>query len=127
MKINLLFLLLLSLLIAGCHASKFAIYQSPSSTNETWQVRVEKSGLYPTIKVIINDSTVITKSVPVFDWKGINTTGTYRGHLVALMVTYNSGFLGIGSYYNATITIDKKIFVGQFRLSTINFRHRPNG
>jgi hypothetical protein len=120
MKMKLPFILLFGLLIAGCYSSKFATYQLACSTGETWQVSVEKSGLYPTIKVIVNDSTVITKSVPLFDWKGINTTGTYRGHSVALMVTYNSGFLSIGSYYNAIVTIDNKFFVGQFRLPTIN-------
>jgi hypothetical protein len=119
MKRKLPFLLLLGLLTAGCYSSKFAAYQTAFSNGETWQVRVEKSGFYPTIKVIVNDSTVITKSVPVFDWKGINTTGAYRGHSIALMVTYNSGFLGIGSYYNAVVTIDNKFFVGQFRLPTI--------
>jgi hypothetical protein len=112
-------LLLFGLFIAGCYSSKFATCQPPCSNGETWRVRVEKSGLYPTIKVIVNDSTVITKSVPVFDWKGINTTGTYRGHSVALMATYNSGFFGIGSYYNAIVTIDNTFFVGQFRLPTI--------
>ena len=125
MKRKFLFLLLSGLLIAGCYSTKFDTYQPPCSTGETWQVKVEKSGLYPVIKVIVNDSTVIAKSAPVFDWKGINTTETYRGHNVTLMVTYNSGFLGIGSYYSATVTIDNKFFVGQFRLPTINFRHRP--
>jgi hypothetical protein len=120
MKKKLPFLLLCGFLIVGCYSSKFATYQSACSTGETWQVIVEKSGLYPTIKVIVNDSTVITKSVPVFDWKGINTTGTYRGHSITLLVTYNNGFFGIGSYYNATVTIDNKFFVGQFKLSTIN-------
>ncbi len=120
MKRKLPFFLLFGFLIAGCYSSKFATYQSPCATSETWQVRVEKSGLYPAIKVIVNDSTVITKSVPVFDWKGINATGTYSGHSVELMVTYNSGFLGIGSYYNAIVTIDNKFFVGQFMLPTIN-------
>jgi len=116
MKRKLLFLLLCGFLIAGCYTSKFATYQTAWSTDETWQVRLEKSGLYSVIKVIVNDSTVITKSVPALDWKGINTTGTYRGHNIALLVTYNSGFIGIGSYYNAVIIIDNKFFVGQFRL-----------
>jgi hypothetical protein len=120
MKRKLPFLLLFGLLIAGCYSSKFATYQSPCETGETWQVKVEKSGLYPTIKVIVNDSALITETVPFFDWKGINTTGTYRGHSVELIVTYNSGFLGIGSYYSAIVTIDNKFFVGQFRLPTIN-------
>ena len=124
MKRELPFLLLSGLLIVGCYSSKFDSYQPPCSTGEAWQVKVEKSGLYPVIKVIVNDSTVITKSTPVFDWKGINATETYRGHSVTLMVTYNSGFLGIGSYYNAVITIDKQFFVGQYRLPTINFRRR---
>jgi hypothetical protein len=119
MKMKLPFLLFFGLLISGCYSSKFATYELACSTGETWQVRVEKSGLYPTIKVMVNDSTVITKPVPVFDWKGINTTGTYRGHGIALMVTYNSGFLGIGSYYNAIVIIDKKYFAGQFKLPTI--------
>jgi len=120
MKRKLSSLLLCSILFSGCYSSKFTTYQLACSTDETWQVKVEKSGLYPAIKVIINDSTVITKSVPVFDWKGINTTGTYNGHSIALMVTYNSGFIGIGSYYNAVVTTDNKFFVGQFKLSTIN-------
>ncbi len=120
MKRKLPFILLFGLLIVSCYSSKYATYQPACSTGETWQVRVEKSGLYPAIKVIVNDSTVITKSVPVFDWKGINTTGTYRGHSVALMVTYNSGFFGIGSYYNAIVIFDNKFFVGQFKLSTIH-------
>ena len=113
-------LLLFGFLIAGCCSSKFATYQSPCGAGETWQVRVEKSGLYPAVKVIVNDSTVITQSVPIFDWKGINATGTYSGHSVELIVTYNSGFLGIGSYYSAIVTIDNKFFAGQFRLPTIS-------
>jgi hypothetical protein len=119
MKRKLQFILLFGFLIAGCYSSKYATYQPDFSTGETWQVRVEKSGLYPDIKVMVNDSTVITKSIPVFDCKGINKTGTYHGHMVSLMVTYNSGFLGIGSYYNAIVIIDNKYFVGQFKLPTI--------
>ena len=65
---------------------------------------------------------MIAKSVPALDWKGINTTETYRGHSVTLMVTYNSGFIGIGSYYSSTVIIDNEFFVGQFRLPTINLR-----
>ena len=122
MKIKLPFIFLFGLLIAGCYSSKYATYQPPCSTDDTWQVKVEKSGLYPVIKVIVNDSTVIAKSVPALDWKGINTTETYRGHSVTLMVTYNSGFIGIGSYYSSTVIIDNEFFVGQFRLPTINLR-----
>jgi len=125
MKRRLLVIFLFVLLIAGCYSSKYATYQLPCSTDDTWQVKVEKSGLYPVIKVIVNDSTVIAKSVPALDWKGINTTETYCGHNVTLMVTYNSGFIGIGSYYSATVTIDNKFFVGQFRLPTINLRANP--
>ena len=120
MRSKLLFLLFIGYLVTGCYSSKLATYQPENSTGETWQVKVEKSGLYPAIKVTVNDSTVITKSVPVFDWKGINTSGTYCGHSVELIVTYNSGFLGIGSYYSAIVTIDNKYFVGQFRLPTMN-------
>ena len=125
MKIKLPFIFLFGLLIAGCYSSKYATYQPPCSTDDTWQVKVEKSGLYPIIKVIVNDSTVIAKSVPPLDWKGINTTETYCGHSVTLMVTYNSGLIGIGSYNSATVFIDNKFFVGQFRLPTINLRADP--
>jgi hypothetical protein len=120
MKIKLPFLLLCGFLIAGCYSSKFAAYQPVCSTGDTWQVRVEKSGFYPVIKVIVNDSTVIKKSVPALDWKGINTTENYRGHSITLLETYNSGFIGIGSYYNTAVIIDDRFFVGQFRLYTIN-------
>jgi PBP1b-binding outer membrane lipoprotein LpoB len=121
MKSKLSFLLFLSLLIAGCYSSKFTTYQLENSTDEIWQVKVEKSGMLPVIKVTVNDSTVIDESFPAFDWIGINTSGSYNGHSVELMVTYNSGFIGIGSSYSAVITIDKKYFVGQFRLPTISF------
>jgi hypothetical protein len=121
-KVKFSFLLFFSLLIMGCYSSKFATYQSPCSFDETWQIKVEKSGLYPIIMVIVNDSTVITKKVPAFDWKGINTTGTYHGHDVTLLVTYNNGFVGIGSYYSAIVTIDNRFFVGQFKLPTINMK-----
>ena len=124
MKKMLPFLLLYSLLLSGCYSSKLAIYQSACSMDETWQVKVEKSGLYPVMKVIVDDSTVITKKVPAFDWKGINSTGTYRNHEVTLLVTYNSGFVGIGSYYSAVVTVDNKFFVGRFRLPTINLAKR---
>ena len=122
MKRKFSFLLLFGLLIAGCYSSKVATYQPTYLTDNAWKVKVEKSGLYPVIKVIVNDSTVITKSAPVFDWKGINATETYRGHSVTLMVTYNSGFIGIGSYYSSTVIIDNEYFVGQFRLPTIKLR-----
>ena len=117
-KVPLIFLF--SFLVVGCYSSKIATYQPESSPGDSWQVKVEKSGLLAVIKVSVNDSTVIRESFPIFDWIGINTSGTYRGHSIELMVTYNSGFLGIGSYYSATVTLDKKFFVGQFRLPTAN-------
>jgi hypothetical protein len=121
MKRKLVFFLLFGFLLAGCYSSKFTAYQPPYSAGDTLQVKVEKSGLYPTIRVIINDSTVIAESVPFFDWEGINASGAYNDHSIELIVTYNSGFLGIGSYYSAIVTMDKKFFVGQFRLPNINF------
>ena len=121
-KTKLLFLIFFSLFIAGCYSSKFATYKPPCSIDGTWQVKVEKSGLYPEIKVIVNDSTVIAKQVPAFDWKGINITGIYRGHDITLLVTYNNGFVGIGSYYSAIVTIDNNFFIGQFKLPTINLK-----
>jgi len=120
MKRGLPFFLLLSFLIVGCYSARFATYQPGNSTGDAWQVKIEKSGLFTVIKVTVNDSTVINKPFPVFDWVGINTSGTYRSHSVELMVTYNSGFLGIGSYYSAIVTVDEKFFVGQFRLPTVN-------
>ncbi len=120
MRRRLPLLLSCGLLIVGCYSSKVAVFQPVCSTGDTWQVKVVKSGVLPVIKVIVDDSTVISKSFPVLDWIGINTSGEYHGHSVELMVTYNSGFLGIGSYYDATITVDKKFFVGQFRLPTVN-------
>jgi hypothetical protein len=115
-------LLFISLVIAGCYSSKNITYQAPCFMDETWQVKIVKSGFYPVISVLVNDSVVITKPVPVYDPKGINTTETYRGHEVSLLVTFNNGFVGIGSYYSASVIIDNKFFVGQCKLPTINLK-----
>ena len=105
--------MLTGLLIAGCSSSEFVTYRPSGSNKPAWQVKVVKSGIGQNFKVTIDDSTVIDKGANVFTGN-LNAEGTYRGNKVELLVTYSTGFLGIGSGYTAIVTIDNEV-AGKFK------------
>lgn len=64
-------------------------------------------------KVSVNDSTVIDKAAGFFTGD-LDADGSYRNHPVRLIVTYNPGFLGIGSGFHAVVLIDNEL-VAKFK------------
>ena len=113
MKKVLPILAVLAFITIGCASSEFAFYRPSGSTESQWQIKVEKSNIGQNFKVIVNDSTVIDKGANFFTGN-LNADGTYRGHKIDLVVTYSSGFLGIGSGYTAMVTVDNEL-AAQFK------------
>ena len=102
--------LLLSLFVVGCSSSEFATYRPAGSQKALWQIKVQHwtAPYVNGFKLIIDDSTVIDKEVGYFS-QSMDASGQYRGRQVKLLVTYNSGFLGIGSGYTALVFIDNQL------------------
>lgn len=105
--------LILALVIAACTSSQFATYRPAGSTEANWQINVlHKSGVTQNFKVVINDSTVIDDDANFFSGSA-EAKGLYKGKEVKLMVTYSSGFLGVGEKYTAMVFISNEL-VGKF-------------
>lgn len=105
--------IILALVVAACTSSQFATYRPAGSTEANWQMNVlHKSGITENFKVVINDSTVIDDDANFFSGNA-EAKGTYRGKEVKLMVTYSSGFLGVGKKFTAMVFISNEL-AGKF-------------
>ncbi len=102
------------LIIAGCTSSQFVTYRPAGSNEANWEINVyHTSGMSQNFKVVINDSTVIDKGANFFSGN-LETKGSYKGKEVKLIVTYSSGFLGIGAGYEAMVFISNEL-AGKFK------------
>lgn len=106
--------IILTLVIAACTSSQFATYRPAGSTEANWQINViHKSGITQSFQVVINDSTVIDES-PNFFTRNAEAKGKYRDKEIKLIVTYSSGFLGIGEGYEAMVFVNNEL-AGKFK------------
>lgn len=106
--------IILTLVIAACTSSQFATYRPAGSTEANWQINViHKSGITQSFQVVINDSTVIDESLNFFT-RNAEAKGKYRDKEIKLIVTYSSGFLGIGEGYEAMVFVNNEL-VGKFK------------
>jgi hypothetical protein len=105
--------IILALVFASCTSSQFATYRPAGSTEANWQINVlHKSGFTENFKVVINDSTVIDDDANFFSGNA-EAKGSYRDKEIKLMVTYSSGFLGIGKKFTAMVFISNEL-AGKF-------------
>jgi len=105
---------IVALVIAACTSSQFATYRPAGSTEASWQINVlHSSGVTDNFKVVINDSTVIDES-PNFFTGNAEAKGKYREKEIKLIVTYSSGFLGIGEGYEAMVFVSNEL-AGKFK------------
>lgn len=106
--------MILALVIAACTSSQFATYRPAGSTEANWQINVlHKKGVTQTFQVVINDSMVIDES-PNFFTGNAEAKGKYRDKEIKLIVTYSSGFLGIGAGYEAMVFVSNEL-AGKFK------------
>lgn len=106
--------IIFALAIVGCTSSQFATYRPAGSNEANWEINVyHSSGITENFKVVINDSTVIDEGANFFSGN-LEAKGNYRGKDVKLIVTYSSGFLGIGSGYEAMVFISNEL-AGKFK------------
>lgn len=106
--------IVLALVIAACTSSQFATYRPAGSTEANWQINVlHKSGVTESFQVVINDSTVID-ATPNFFTGNAEAKGKYRDKEIKLIVTYSSGFLGIGAGYEAMVFVSNEL-AGKFK------------
>lgn len=102
----------LLLFIFGCSSTQFVTYRPLGSTAKNWDINVKKSSITNNFQVIINDSTVIDESANLFTGN-LQAEGLYRKNQIKLMVTYSSGFLGIGAGYDAMVFVNNEL-AGKF-------------
>lgn len=94
--------------VVGCSTSQLVTYR-PSGSNETiWQITVKKSAGGATFQLLINGSAVIEKATSPAT-NSLAARADYQGHEVILVVTYTSGFLGIGTGHEAHVFIDNEL------------------
>jgi outer membrane lipoprotein SlyB len=106
--------IIFALAIVGCTSSQFATYRPAGSNEASWEINVyHTSGVSQNFKVVINDSTVIDKGANFFSGN-LETKGNYRGKEIKLIVSYSSGFLGIGAGYEAMVFISNEL-AGKFK------------
>lgn len=106
--------IVLAVVVAACTSSQFATYRPAGSTEANWQINVlHKSGVTQSFQVVINDSTVIDES-PNFFTGNAEAKGKYRNREIKLIVTYSSGFLGIGAGYEAMVFVSNEL-AGKFK------------
>jgi hypothetical protein len=103
------FPILFAFILVACTSTQFATYRPAGSNEANWQINVlHTSGVTQHFKVVINDFTVIDEGANVFTGS-LEEKGKYRGKEVKLIVTYSSGFLGIGSGYEAMVFINNEL------------------
>jgi hypothetical protein len=107
------FLIITLLLFVGCATTQFATYRPAGSNESNWQIYVNKSAIGNNFTVTINDSLVIDKSANFFTGS-LETRSEYQNKEIKLMVTYTSGFLGIGSGYEAMLFVNNEL-AGKFK------------
>lgn len=91
------------LLIVGCAAQRYAIYQPPGE-DRAWVIKIEKRGIEHEFHVIINDSLIIKRAAQA--WTGdLEAEGEYAGRPIKLVVKYSYGFLGSGAGFEAILYI----------------------
>jgi len=106
--------IIFALAIVGCTSSQFATYRPAGSNDASWEINVyHTDGVTQNFKVVINDSTVIDKGANFFSGN-LEEKGKYKGKEVKLIVTYSSGFLGIGTGYEAMVFISNEL-AGKFK------------
>ncbi len=106
--------IIFALVIVGCTSSQFVTYRPAGSNDASWEINVyHTSGVTENFKVVVNDSTVIDKGANFFTGN-LETKGNYRGKEIKLIVTYSSGFLGIGAGYEAMVFISNEL-AGKFK------------
>jgi len=77
------------LLIVGCAAQRYAIYQPPGE-DRAWVIKIEKRGIEHEFHVIINDSLIIKRAAQA--WTLVRFKHSY-------------GFLGAGAGFEAILYI----------------------
>jgi hypothetical protein len=106
--------IVITFVIAGCTSSQFVSYRPAGSSDPNWEINVyHTSGVTQNFEVVINDSTVINSGAN-FLTGNLEEKGTYKGREVKLIVTYTSGFLGIGAGYEAMVFISNEL-AGKFK------------
>ncbi|MGD0591622.1 MAG: hypothetical protein ABSA44_12635 [Bacteroidota bacterium] len=101
-------LFLLVFFLVGCSSSEFATYRPAGSNEANWQIYVNKSAITNNFTVTINDSLVIDKSANIFTGN-LEALSKYQGKEIKLLVTYTSGFLGIGAGYEAMVFVNNEL------------------
>lgn len=90
----------------SCSSSETATYHA--GNNEDWKIDVvHQIKAVDNFKVVINDSTVIDKSVNAVTSK-IDESGKYRDREVKLLVSYIKVSYGSG-YFEAIVYIENKL------------------
>jgi hypothetical protein len=91
----------------SCSSSETATYNVGG--NENWKINVvHNTGATDKFIVIINDSTVITKTVNVITGK-IEEKGKYREKEVKLLVSYKKDEYRISGGFEALVYIENKL------------------
>ncbi|MGA2784856.1 MAG: hypothetical protein ABSF09_09195 [Candidatus Bathyarchaeia archaeon] len=114
MKKYYLLAMILAFVLAACTSSQFATYRPAGSTEASWQINVlHTRGVTQNFKVVINDSTVIDENAN-FLTGNAEAKGKYQDKEIKLIITYSSGFLGIGAGYEAMVFVSNEL-AGKFK------------
>jgi hypothetical protein len=100
--------LLIILTFISCSTSQLVTFRPSGSEEASWKIMVMQSAGGGTFTLSINDATVIEKKVSSTT-NSLATRAEYKGHEVILVVTYSSGFLSLGSGYEAHVFIDNEL------------------
>jgi hypothetical protein len=101
-------ILLIIVSLIGCTATQLVTYRPAGSTETSWQIAVNKSASGNTFRLLIDEKLVIEKNTsPVTN--SLAARGDYQGSEVIMVVTYNSGFLGIGSGHDVQVFINSEL------------------
>jgi hypothetical protein len=104
-KIAILFILIA---LIGCASSQLVTYRPAGSSETSWQITVNKSAGGGTFTLLIDNATVIEKSTSP-STNSLAARADYKGYEVIMVVTYNSGFLGVGSGHEVQVFINNEI------------------
>ena len=100
--------MLVLIAFVGCSSSQLVTYRPSGSTEISWQITVKKSAGGSTFQLMINGATVIEKATSLAT-NSLAARADFQGHEVILVVTYSSGFLGIGTGHEAHVFIDNEL------------------
>lgn len=94
-------------ILYSCSSSESVTYNVGG--NENWKINViHNTGATDKFIVIINDSTVIEKTVNVLSGK-LEETAKYREKAVKLVVYYDKGEYGFGGGFKALVYVENKL------------------